>query len=301
MTFLVFSITAVRLATHDRVPQTMALQVSGGEIQITFPAKPIKVSRQELVEWVRTAVRAVSDYYGKFPVRRYTLLIEAGNGYEVHGVTYQRKDGGFTRVTIGEEAEVSELKNDWVLTHEMIHLAFPSMAENHHWIEEGISTYVEPIARVQAGQLSAAKMWSDVVRDMPQGEPEPGDRGLDRTDTWGRTYWGGAMFCLMADVRIREQTHNRKGLQDALRGILNAGGNINKDWEITRAFEAGDKATGTTVLSDLYRQMRDQPAPVDLPSLWKELGIQRKADGSVEFSSTAPKAEVREAITRPSK
>jgi len=32
-----------------------------------------------------------------------------------------------------------------MLTHEMIHLAFPSMADEHHWIEEGLSVYVEPI------------------------------------------------------------------------------------------------------------------------------------------------------------
>ena len=77
------------------------------------------------------------------------------------------------------------------------------MATNHHWIEEGISVYVEPIARVQAGQLSAERMWHDVVRDMPQGEPEADDKGLDHTPTWGRTYWGGALFCLVADVRVR--------------------------------------------------------------------------------------------------
>src|SRR5262249_35525510 len=68
MTFFVFFIMAVPLATHERAPQTMAFEVSGGEIQITFPAEPMKVSRQELVEWVRTAARAVSHYYGKFPV-----------------------------------------------------------------------------------------------------------------------------------------------------------------------------------------------------------------------------------------
>jgi len=185
-----------------------------------------------------------------------------------------------------------------MLTHEMIHLAFPYMTENHHWIEEGISVYVEPVARVQAGQLSATQMWHDVVRDMPQGEPEAGDQGLDHTRTWGRTYWGGAMFCLLADVRIREQTHNRKGLQDALRGILDAGGSIDEDWPIERALTAGDKATGTTVLTDLYREMRDKPAPVDLGSLWQRLGIQRKADGSVELVAHAPLANVRQAITK---
>ena len=48
-------------------------------------------------------------------------------------------------VAVGRAAEIDALKNDWVMTQEMIHLAFP-MAENHHWIEEGISTYVEPVA-----------------------------------------------------------------------------------------------------------------------------------------------------------
>jgi len=296
MTFLVFSITAVRLATHDRVPQTMALQVSGGEIQITFPAEPMKVSRQELVEWVRTAVRAVSHYYGKFPVRRYTLLIEAGNGYEVHGVTYQRKDGGFTRVTIGEEAEVSELKNDWVLTHEMIHLAFPSMAKEHDWIEEGISTYVEPVARAQVGNIPVGEVWREWIRDMPQGLPDAYDQGLDRTRTWGRTYWGGAMFCLVAEVRIRERTHNRKGLRDALRGILNAGGNITEDWSIKKALTAGDKATGTDALMTLHDEMATTPVTVDLDDLWRRLGV-RMANGGVAFDNSAKEAAIRDAIT----
>ena len=144
-------------------------------------------------------------------------------------------------------------------------------------------------------------MWRDLVRDMPQGEPEPGDEGLDHTHSWGRTYWGGAMFCLVADVRIREQAHNRKGLQDALRGIVDAGGRIDEDWPIERAFTAGDRATGTTVLMDLYREMRDKPASVDLDALWRKLGIQRGAKGAIELIAEAPDANIREAITKPPK
>ncbi len=105
------------------------------------------------------------------------------------------------------------------------------------------------------------------------------------------------MFCLVADVRIRQQTHNQKGLQDALRGIL-AAGNITQDWEIERALTVGDKATGTTVLIDLYHEMRDKPDPIDLPAMWKQLGISRESNGAIKFDSTAPLANVREAITR---
>src|SRR5262249_7353827 len=196
------------------------------------------------------------------------------------------KDGGLIVITVGENAGAGELKSDWRLTHEMIHLAFPSMADKHHWIEEGIATYVELVARAQAGRISAPEVWHEFVRDMPQGQPESEDRGLDNTPTWGRTYWGGAIFCLMADVQIREQTRNQKGLQDALRGILQSGGNINQDWSIDKALVIADRATGTSVLRSLYSEMRDKPVTVDLDALWRKLGVELR-DGKIVFNDQA--------------
>lgn len=279
---------------------TQTLSACGSSIAVSFTGDTGSVSRDDLQTWIKRAATAVCTYYGKYPVSHVALDVRARGGPGVHnGVTYPSDGGGLITISVGPATTTTQLDSDWMLTHEMIHLAFPSMADNHHWIEEGISVYVEPIARVQAGQLSAADMWKDVVRDMPQGEPQPDDRGLDRTPTWGRTYWGGAMFCLVADVRIRKQTGNRRGLQDALRAILDAGGVITQDWNIQRALAVGDKATGTTVLTDLYRETSDKPAPVDLVALWNQLGIQRKANGSIEFVPSAPLAEIREAITRP--
>jgi predicted metalloprotease with PDZ domain len=91
-----------------------------------------------------------------------------------------------------------------------------------------------------------------MVHDMPQGQPGPRDRGLDHTHNWGRTYWGGAIFCLLADVQFRERTGNRRGLQHALRGILAAGGNVDTEWTMERTLTAGDDAVGVPVLKELY-------------------------------------------------
>jgi len=274
------------------------LKTCGSTIAVHFDGQPASSTGADLLTWVRRAADAVCAYYGKFPVPHLKLDVRVHGGTGVHGGTTYPEGSGYISISLGKDTTITQLNDDWMLTHEMIHLAFPSMADQHHWIEEGISVYVEPIARVQAEQLSAERMWSDVVRDMPQGEPGDGDRGLDNTHTWGRTYWGGAMFCLVADVRIRQQTSNRKGLQDALRGILAAGGNITEDWEIERALGVGDKATGTTVLVDLYHAMREKPDPVDFPAMWKQLGIHRAQDGSVQFDASAPLADVRTAITR---
>jgi len=148
------------------------------------------------------------------------------------------------------------------------------------------------------GDLTAEKIWHDMVRDMPQGEPASGDQGLDHTHTWGRTYWGGAMFCLVADVQIRQQTHNRLGLQDALRAIVATGGTIDHNWTLPQALAIGDKATYTHVLTDLYAQWKDTPVQYDLSALWTQLGILSTPNG-FEFSGTAPLAKIREAITKP--
>jgi hypothetical protein len=277
---------------------TAMLKVSGATIDVTLPDGPMKLSRDEVLGWIKASASTVADYYGRFPVPHLTLKIRSTSGSGIrHGVTYAR-DGGLILISVGRDADIAATKDDWVLVHEMIHLAFPSMDDDQHWIEEGISTYVEPVARVRKGGMPVTEMWRTFVRDMPKGEPGQGDQGLDNTHTWGRTYWGGAMFCLLADVRIHERTKNRKGLEDALRGINHGGGNINEDWDIEKTLALGDKATGTTVLRDLYNQMRDKPAPVDLDQLWAKLGIQMK-DGSVAFNDSAPEANIRKAITAP--
>ena len=288
------------LHNHEAGDSSPAIAACDSEIDLNINNDSQGLSRQIVTTWVKRAADAVCTYYGKYPVPRVALNVNVRDGSGVgHGVTYPHQGGALIRISVGANTTSAEFDHDWMLTHEMIHPAFPYMSEQHHWIEEGISVYVEPIARVQAGQLSAAKMWGDVIRDMPQGEPQAGDEGLDHTPTWGRTYWGGAMFCLLADVRIREQTHNRKGLQDALRGIMNAGGVITEDWPIERALATGDKATGTTVLIDLYHEMRDRPETIDLAGMWQKLGIERKPDGSITFNSHAPMADIRDAITRP--
>ena len=184
----------------------------------------------------------------------------------------------FIRLQIGRDITADELRNDWVLVHEMVHLALPEVGDDHLWFTEGLSTYIEGIARVQAGDLPAERVWKEQVRSMPKGLPGPGDKGLDRTHTWGRTYWGGALFCLLADVEIRKKTSNRLGLRDAMRAVLRQTGGVAFDVPIDRVLKIGDEATNTTVLQDLYAQMKDKPFAPDLQELWQQLGIQLRSD-----------------------
>src|SRR5882724_3041707 len=276
---------------------TSTLLIGGSKIDVTIESGEMKVSQAELIQWVKSAAEAVATYYGRYPVPHVRVQIIPVDGSGIrHGQTFGY-EGGSIKIRVGARTPAAELANDWMLTHEMVHLSFPSMSDEHHWIEEGIAVYVEPIARIQAKQMNAEQMWADLVRDMPKGQPQTDDKGLDHTHTWGRTYWGGALFCFVADVEIRKQTHNQKGLQDALRGILNAGGEITHDWELSEALRIGDRSTGTTVLSDLYGKMASKAAAVDLTRLWQRLGVEMQGDGVV-FNDAAPLAAIRQVITR---
>ncbi|HEY5742739.1 MAG TPA: hypothetical protein VIS99_09370, partial [Terrimicrobiaceae bacterium] len=271
------------------------IEISGGTIEVEWASSPSPAGRALALDWVRTSARAVSEYYGHFPVRRVKLRIAERAGTRPGGGQAFGWRGPLITISLGRDATAATIANDWLLTHEMVHLGFPSLPERHHWLEEGLATYIEPIARVRIGILTPERAWADLVEGLPQGQPQAGDRGLDYTPTWGRTYWGGALFCLRADVAIRQRTANQHGLEDALRAVLAAGGSIDREWPIDRVIEVGDDAVGVPILRELYNEMSADPVVVDLKSLWQQLGIQQKG-GRVSFDDTAPLAKIRDAI-----
>jgi hypothetical protein len=275
----------------------MRLKIGGGQIDVNLISGGVESGREVIRKWVADAAQAVAVYFGRFPVARTIVDVTWSAGRSgVFGAVTHGGPPAQINIKVGPETSAEEFEADWTMTHELTHLGFPCVPRQHHWIEEGMATYVEPVARVQAGTLNVEQIWSDMVRDMPKGEPGQDGRGLDRTHTWASTYWGGALFCLLADVQYRERTRNQRGLQHALRAILKAGGNIQVDWPIARALQVGDEAAGVPVLAELYAGMKDAPVTVDLPELWRRLGV--SVDGRhVTFQPDAELSAVREAIT----
>jgi hypothetical protein len=273
------------------------VEVPGGTIEVAISPGELQVSRDELLHWVENSARAVASYYRRFPMRSALVMVIAGGRGTIGYGTTMGNGGGSTMISVGTATRARDLQDDWVLTHEMVHLALPDVSP-HHWLEEGIATYVEPIARARVGTLSETEAWRGLVEGLPKGLPEAGDRGLDRTKTWGRTYWGGALFCFLADLEIRERTKNKRSLDDALRGILAAGGNLSVRWDIERVLREADGAVGVGVLSQLYSRMANSASPVDLAALWRRLGVSERS-GAVVFDDSAPLAAIRRSITSP--
>jgi hypothetical protein len=278
--------------------RTRTLAVKGGTVELAFaPAPERTLTDEQIVAWLTRGARAVEHYYDRFPVERALVVVLPSRGRGAHGRTMG--SGGATLLLfVGDRMDAGAVRDDWVVTHELTHLAFPTLPQSQLWMAEGLATYIEPVARAQVGELSAEKVWGDEVEGLPQGQPEPGDRGLDHTHTWGRTYWGGALWCLVADVEIRARTGNKRGLRDAMRAILAAGGSLARAMPLDEALAIGDRAVGVDVLVPLHARLGSRPDKIDLDAMWRRLGV-RRSDGKVSFDDSAPDAAIRRAITAP--
>jgi hypothetical protein len=277
---------------------TQQLSLDGVSLRIEFNDVNFRGGTEPLLQWIKRSLGIVSAYYGQFPTPSLRIQIVPQDGAGVRGGKTWGYRGGFIRVQVGRDVTEAQLRDDWVLVHEMTHLALPDVGDEQTWFSEGLAVYIEGISRVQARNRSEQDVFAEQMKQMPRGMPQSGDEGLDHTHTWGRTYWGGAMFCFLADVEIHQRTGNRLGLQDAMRAVVRASGGLSADWPVGRVLVTADAATGTKVLEELYAQMKDRPVTPDLHDLWAKLGVVSDG-GTVTLHDDAPLAGVRKAIMQP--
>jgi hypothetical protein len=275
--------------------ETTRLRLGGGTIEVAVAPGQRALATPAINAWAERAARALTSVYGAFPFPRVAVVVLPGGRRPVGFGTTLGHGGASIMIWLGAQATEDDLRRDWVLTHEMAHLGLPNLPRAQRWLEEGLATYLEPVARARAGQITPEDAWAGFVTGLPKGLPRAGDGGLDGTRSWGRTYWGGALFYLLADLEIRERTGNRRSLDDALRGIVADGGTIAVRWSATRALQSADRATGTDVLQKLHARLGAAPDNVDLDALWSRLGV-RAREGSVTFDDGAPLAALRRGV-----
>lgn len=289
-------VTAITQSSVDK--NTFRLDMADSQLDVIIRDKGLLSKKNMLLEWTGYSAQAVQHYYGRFPVDKVRISMEVTDGNKIRFGQAFGGESPFLRIVVGANVTPEELSHDWIMVHEMVHLAMADLPRYNRWLLEGLATYVESIARAQLGHLSEDFVWRGFLSRMHQGLPQEGDRGLDNTPTWGRTYWGGAMFCMLADVEIRRQSNNRKNLNDALRGILNDGHSMKTGAQAMEIFESGDRATGYPVLVNLYNTMRADPTPLELDGFWQSMGLSLD-NNRVVYDDEAPLADIRKRMLKP--
>jgi hypothetical protein len=282
-----------------RAGETVRLPAVNGaaaELAVTVLDGTMKASPAELAQWVRDTGLAVAGYWGGFPVERASIILVPVAGK--HGLPFGRViavGGASVLILVGAESKARELYDEWVLVHEFTHLGSPYIRDTGAWLNAGLATYLEPIVRARAGWRSVASVWQEWLQNMPRGLDTMGKTGLVHAGRGG-IYWGGALFMLQADIAIRQASRNRLGLEDCVGAVLRQGGDVRTTWKTADMLKACDAAVGGRPLEDIADDHLDHGKPVDLPALWKALGVALAPDGTVVTDDAAPLADVRRAI-----
>ena len=271
----------------------------GREVELVTLDGARRLDDATLAEWVERRARVVSSFYGRLPAERVVVfLIPIPNRHIVaFGKLLPESAPGIVML-LGADADEEDLERDWILIHELFHVGVPSFYKEGKWFDEGLATYFEPILRVRAGLLTEAELWTDFAREMPKGVPALTRYGLEQSPDYAGVYWGGAVFCLTADIEIRSGSRLVKGLEDGVRAVFHAGGIAWDVWSLEETLAVADKNLGEPVLARLARRYAGRPAPFDLDALLERLGVERHP-GRVVLRDDAPLAAVRRAIVRP--
>jgi predicted metalloprotease with PDZ domain len=106
---------------------------------------------------------------------------------------------------------------------------------NMLWVSEGLSVYYQDLLLVRAGLMTRDQYLDKMAAAIGRFENAPGHRFQSATEsswtTWGTSgvgndrnttisyYDNGAMLGAILDLAIRSQSHNRKSLDDVMRGL----------------------------------------------------------------------------------
>src|SRR5258708_2354537 len=108
--------------------QSQVLKIGGATIDVQISPEAPPVPLDSVMKWVSDAARALTAYYGRYPVQKVKIeIFTGGPGRIGHGVSYF---GRSIKIHLGRATREDDLKDDWELTHEMVHLSFPQLDDS---------------------------------------------------------------------------------------------------------------------------------------------------------------------------
>ena len=89
------------------------------------------IKQQPLLRaWIDRSAHIVADYYGQFPAPLVVIRLRGMDGSGVNGGRTTNDSGLMIQMRVGRETTAETLAADWVLVHEMVHLALPEVGQD---------------------------------------------------------------------------------------------------------------------------------------------------------------------------
>ena len=163
---------------------------------------------------------------------------------------------------------------------------------------EGITTWLQQLARMRSGRLSEAEGWGGLLRGSRAGRGETGGRsvrelsaGLGRWHAYRAVYWGGALLAVELDLELRRVSAGRVSLTGLLRGLRQE----SRVWSPGEVAARFDAVAGTGAFERLAAPHLDGLPFARLEPLLEALGVRPQGE-EVALDEAAPRAAERRAL-----
>jgi predicted metalloprotease with PDZ domain len=227
-------------------------EVRGFEVQgvphaLVFENVP-NVDHAKITADLKRMVEAAVGIIGEIPYRHYTFLAMGVGGGGIEHLTSTAMM--FNGTTLSDPAGYSR----WLsfVAHEYFHTynvkrirpialgPFDYDKENYTdmlWVSEGFTVYYEDLILVRAGLMTRDQYFERVQKNIQHYENSPGHllqsaaeasfdtwiKGMNRGEYFSNTtisyYDKGAALGLLLDLKIRNETQNRRSLDDVMRAL----------------------------------------------------------------------------------
>ena len=206
------------------------------------------VDHAKIVADLKRMVEAAVSIIGEIPYRHYTFLAmgTGGGGIEHLTSTAMMFNGASLSDPAGYSRWLSFVAHEYFHTYNVKRIRpialgpFDYDKENYTdmlWVSEGFTVYYEDLILVRAGLMTHDQYFERVQKNIQHYEDSPGHlvqsaaeasfdtwiKGMNRGEYFSNTtisyYDKGAALGLLMDLKIRNETGNRRSLDDVMRAL----------------------------------------------------------------------------------
>jgi predicted metalloprotease with PDZ domain len=254
---------------------------------------------------------------GTLPVKRYTFIIYLHTTNDPHnsfgdGLEHAQSTVILNNMIFNPEALSRSVYS--IASHEFFHTIMPlalhseeieyydfqkPIMSQHLWLYEGMTEYYTIHMPIRQGLETLDQFCAQIgekINTMEQFEynlplTELSKQAVSRQDQYMNVYNRGALVCLCLDIRLREFSGGKYGVQDLIHNLLKQYGK-NKPFKDSDLFAEITRISGDESLSDFFQKYVAGPEPPPIKEYLNKVGLTIGSKNKVQAASAATESQL---------
>ena len=281
------------------------LERGGRKLEVQISTEYDPAMQQGLRQWIEFISDALLQVYGYWPRENWLITVAPVSGASDDPIPWaqvHRDDVDSVEFFTNGKATTDELKQAWTGYHELAHLLIPYRGWGDAWFSEGLASYYQNILQARVGILTEQEMWQKLYEGYQRGLADTKFEGrelrvvsdkLRQDGGFMRVYWSGAWYFMVADARLRQQSHGRHNLDEALKKLNQCC--ADSAMSVQDMVSKLDQLNRVLLFQPLYEQVIVSTEIPPFEPIFASMGISI-ADGKVQLQNEGPGAHLRQQI-----